>query len=123
MANQSMNKNKERVPVREACSALRVVVFREIILMSAGTFSPTRISTISPGSNSLAGKAAICICNRIKIEIAITITIRIQQSLLTYFKACVAILSEAKFAGKLRVKHLRCSHNQELNCCAAQSFF
>lgn len=48
------------LPVREACSARSVVVLSAIILISAGTFSPTRISTISPGSRSLAGSAAIC---------------------------------------------------------------
>lgn len=47
-------------PVRDACSARSVVVLRAMMRISAGTFSPTRTSTMSPGSSSLAGNAAIC---------------------------------------------------------------
>mmetsp|Transcript_25245 Transcript_25245/g.68623 ORF Transcript_25245/g.68623 Transcript_25245/m.68623 type:complete len:232 (-) Transcript_25245:240-935(-) len=46
-------------PVREACSARTVAVRSCRILRSAGTRSPTCSSTMSPGTNSLAGRSEI----------------------------------------------------------------
>mmetsp|Transcript_40615 Transcript_40615/g.129542 ORF Transcript_40615/g.129542 Transcript_40615/m.129542 type:complete len:246 (-) Transcript_40615:30-767(-) len=68
-------------PVREACSRRRVAVLRCRTLMSAGTLSPTRSCTMSPGTSSFAGRSFTQVPFRRVLAESLCISLRASRAL------------------------------------------